>query len=1050
MPPPVHRPLSLTRAVLASLLAFFVAGIVSARTGGIEILAIDAATGEPLAGATVTLQNEFGFVAATAARTDVAGRVIFPVLRAGGGYRALVAMPGFATQAVGDLRVSTDEREHLTVSMLPELSERVKVTGRRDIVELDQTAATTTLSDLFLENLPIPGRFYQNTLTLAPGVKDADEDGNPNVHGARFRDFKALVGGVSNVDPLTGEWLSYVHPESIEELQIITGGAGVEFGRAQGGFARIVQKQGGNEHEGVAAFIFRSSELDRTGAASPSVVGDPDFSWIQPSLQLSGPIVRDRLWYRASHEYIKREDPVNLLTSLAVITRTQGIHSDQITFQLSPRNKLALQFQSDPLTLENVDVSTFRPPESTHTHERGGQTYTLTWTAPVSTRLLVESIVAYQDSGNDFIPTDPTARSTCVEYDRFAVLQDTVCDNVTLGTISGAFPETWRDDRQRLTIRTQADIYTGRFLGASHRIKTGFIVENERFYRDLERRPSVTFEVSDGLFGPPVGLATARTSVPVANDDRATGTSWGVFLEDRFRPVDTVSVTLGLRFDREEIAAPGFGEFDTEAETAQFFALWAQGIRPYNIVPRAFTAFPAINEFQQHLGDVLGVRAVFLPLGPTAVQSAFWRKKQSVESIHYANNYFSPRVSVAWDPWGNGRTKFSASAGRYYDKLFLGVPLIEMEPPFTDVTIVAQADGTTGRYAEHRLFEGVGTGVSVQWVDRDLSAPYQDELQLSFERSLWPESSIRLSYMRRSFRDQLQDVDQNHVQADRGRCLRPPRGIGTYAVYPSYGEGRERIDYFTGEVYIDTDPGPGDGRIDDCTGGVIPGVGLLGRDQARPDGLPDLYVQNPGWADILLVGNFNEADYEAYVVEFVRRQYRGWQMNASYTWSEAYGQAEDFAQVLGNERTLIDDEEGYLSYDQRHDLKLTAISITPWGFRFGGSLRWQSGLPFSFEQNLLTVYAVPWEYQNQGDVELRRRIRYPTRQRNDQRNPSFWNLDLRLAREFALRGASLQLTVEMFNVFNDDTLVLSRSINGSNEGIRRFGRQFQVGMRVAF
>ena len=41
-------------------------------------------------------------------------------------------------------------------------------------------------------------------LTLAPGVQDADGDGNPNVHGSRDRDFKAEVGGVSNVDPLTG------------------------------------------------------------------------------------------------------------------------------------------------------------------------------------------------------------------------------------------------------------------------------------------------------------------------------------------------------------------------------------------------------------------------------------------------------------------------------------------------------------------------------------------------------------------------------------------------------------------------------------------------------------------------------------------------------------------------------------------------------------------------------------------------------------------------------------------------------------------------------
>ena len=65
---------------------------------------------------------------------------------------------------------------------------------------------------------------------------------------------QALVGGVSNVDPLTGQWLSRVNPNSIEEMEVVTAGAGVEFGRAQGGFANIIQKQGSNRHEGIVEF----------------------------------------------------------------------------------------------------------------------------------------------------------------------------------------------------------------------------------------------------------------------------------------------------------------------------------------------------------------------------------------------------------------------------------------------------------------------------------------------------------------------------------------------------------------------------------------------------------------------------------------------------------------------------------------------------------------------------------------------------------------------------------------------------------------------------
>jgi hypothetical protein len=56
-------------------------------------------------------------------------------------------------------------------------------------------------------DMPVAGRFYQSVLALAPGVQDPAGDGNPNVNGARERDFKTSLGGISNVDPLTGTWV---------------------------------------------------------------------------------------------------------------------------------------------------------------------------------------------------------------------------------------------------------------------------------------------------------------------------------------------------------------------------------------------------------------------------------------------------------------------------------------------------------------------------------------------------------------------------------------------------------------------------------------------------------------------------------------------------------------------------------------------------------------------------------------------------------------------------------------------------------------------------
>ena len=73
----------------------------------------------------------------------------------------------------------------------------------------------------FIQELPVAGRFYQNVLALAPAVQRPDGDGNPNVSGARDRDFKTQVSGISNVDPLAGQFLNRVGADSIEEISVV-------------------------------------------------------------------------------------------------------------------------------------------------------------------------------------------------------------------------------------------------------------------------------------------------------------------------------------------------------------------------------------------------------------------------------------------------------------------------------------------------------------------------------------------------------------------------------------------------------------------------------------------------------------------------------------------------------------------------------------------------------------------------------------------------------------------------------------------------------------
>jgi len=436
---------------------------------------------------------------------------------------------------------------------------------------------------------------------------------------------------------------------------------------------------------------------------------------------------------------------------------------------------------------------------------------------------------------------------------------------------------------------------------------------------------------------------------------------------------------------------------------------------------------------------------VFRVQSPAAQQSTFWAKTRSSENFNTVNTNLSPRVAISWDPWSNGKTKLAATAGRYYDKVVLGIPLIELEPGRAELAFDAQFDGA--EWDVLGLSDSINPAIRVQSVDRDLATPYSDEFTLAFERELARETSGKVTYIVRRYRDQLQDIDRNHVPGDFGRCtLQLSPGQPTIvAVQP-------------GDPDYDPAIGPGDGTTDDCVGKLVelrPGSGVF---LNQPDGSADLYLQNPGWGDIYEVGNYNRIDYDALVFELTRRQYRNWELQASYTYSTAKGDGEDYAQSLGDDRSLIEDEKGYQSYDQRHVVKVSATTTTPWGFRFGGSASWQSGLPYSLLLRRPGYDAVPPPYLTLTNGTVRTRTTYPTGVRNDQRNDSYWDLNLKITREFRVaRKMNLQLTAEVFNVLNDGTYQIfdpisetGEQINGSNVALRRFGRQWQLGARLAF
>ncbi|MCI0408882.1 MAG: hypothetical protein L0191_10010, partial [Acidobacteria bacterium] len=202
---------------------------------------------------------------------------------------------------------------------------------------------------------------------------------------------------------------------------------------------------------------------------------------------------------------------------------------------------------------------------------------------------------------------------------------------------------------------------------------------------------------------------------------------------------------------------------------------------------------------------------------------------------------------------------------------------------------------------------------------------------------------------------------------------------------------------------------------------------------------------------------------------FVRRLKRRWQMEASYTYSVAQGDAESYLSELGNDPSLVEYEPGYLNYDQRHVVKFNAVAFLPGDWRLGGTITWASGLPFSGIVHYSDIDDVGF-VQNRilfGQLGING-IGITTQNRNIHRNEATYILNARVLKSFVIGKASASAFLEVYNLLNSDYLrvenidQIPQQVSYQRNGYivipaqthilgeRDFGRRFQIGFQVDF
>jgi hypothetical protein len=293
---PRCRLFAIAALVVLVVAAWSCPAFAQSRTTGALAGEVDDETGEAkLPGATVEIASPVLLGRTRSARSDAQGRFRFSELPPGL-YHVTASSPGYKTVQVDAAQVSTGLTAEVPIEMLAEGGgETIDVHGAPAAIDPSTSSVSTILTPGYLENIP-HDRDPSHLLDLAPGINLESAYGSGEESGIAYQ-----IDGVDISDPQGGAPWSLFNPSLIDEVQLVGLGAPAEYGQFTGVVFNSVTKSGGDESSGSAEFFYGGGSLTGSsdlGDLNPSIDRDQE-----ETLQLGGPIRKERAWYFVSGQY---------------------------------------------------------------------------------------------------------------------------------------------------------------------------------------------------------------------------------------------------------------------------------------------------------------------------------------------------------------------------------------------------------------------------------------------------------------------------------------------------------------------------------------------------------------------------------------------------------------------------------------------------------------------------------------------------------------------------------------------------------------------------
>jgi hypothetical protein len=1026
-----------------------------------------------------------------------------------GKYTVTATVSGFKKTVRGGVDVHVNEDLVVDLDMtIGDVSETVTVQSDEQVVETRSGEISSLVSEKQVSQLPLNGRNFAQLVLTVPGVSpgtfrtggtglDSSIDFSANGNGSAENLW--TVDGVNNMDVGSNETL-LVFPsiDSIEEFRVERNSFGVEFGQAQGAVVNVVTKGGGNTFHGAAWEFLRNDALNANDfllntAGQPR----PKLRYNNYGFNVSGPVVlprfgeggksvwngKNKLFFFWSEEWRQERRGTAQTGHVPTAQEKMGDFSGPLTSDQAPIDPLTGQ----PFPGNRIPADRLSPaglalmklyPDPNNLQDLTGTNWVGAQTSPTNTR-------------QDLIRGDWNVNSNMNVMVRF-INENWARGAPALEWGDDPFPQVdtdWAQPSKSFVVKLTNTISATavndfQFSRSGNDITSVPSGGSEAFIADVNTTFPTVFPHPDGIAHPIIGwdpgsYTTLWTHGPWSNTEDLM-----VWKDDFSKVVGSHTVKAGALFSsnkKEEdgdipnasvpeidmgdfqtgnfvgdvllrgTLIPSYVEFDhTERVKLRWHDIefylgdtWKMsknvtltyGLR-WSRYGNAYAADDRITNFIPRLYDGQDPNSGLVQAGTRGFNRSL---------VETYNRGFQPRIGIAWDITGDGKTALRLGAGRYLSRTNITKWLtLGANPPWTRAVVLNDL----------RTFDEIPPGLDLDQlaltsstfnaINEKMPPPESWQWNLTLSRQIWGSTVVEVSYVGN-------------------------RGLHLWRTY-NYNDIVPSARAAVAEARANDDPG-----LDD---------------------LINASRRLPGLGDINMNEDTGNSSYHSLQVWANRRFTNRLAFSAAYTWSHAITDVPLQAFVSSTTDAFnFKADRGSADLDRRHMFIATVVYELP-AFKRWGSLGshvlggWQlnliatflSGLPIDVQAGEDTVGLVgdPGErpdlvpgqpiyltgadrvqYLNPAAFAVPPLGRFGDLGRGVIRGPGSQNWDMSFNKNWQIRERyGLQFRAEMFNIFNhpifnsvDNILSsgtfgqLSRDPSASNY---RTPREIQFGLKLNF